>query len=57
MIFVSTYVGKVGAFSFRKSFYIEGRIMSKADKLVLLEKKYVVQVLIYHLLLVKIKNY
>ena len=39
MIFVSTYVGKVGAFSFRKSFYIEGRIMSKADKLVSTRKE------------------
>ena len=39
MIFVSTYVGKVGAFSFRKSFYIEGRIMSKADKLVAIRKE------------------
>ena len=38
MVFVSTYVGKVGAFSFRKSFYVEGRIMAKADKIVAMKK-------------------
>lgn len=39
MMFISTNIGKVGAFSFRKSFYIEGRIMSRADKFVSIRKE------------------
>ena len=34
----STLIGKVGAFSLRKSFYIEGILMSKADKIVAMRK-------------------
>lgn len=34
----STLIGKVGSFSLRKSFYIEGRLMSKADKIVAMRK-------------------
>ena len=34
----STMIGKIGCFSLRKSFYIEGRIMSKADKIVAIRK-------------------
>ena len=32
MIEISTKIGKVGSLSFRKSIYLEGRILSKADK-------------------------
>lgn len=38
IIKLSTNIGKVGIFSIRKSFYIEGRIMSKADKIVAIRK-------------------
>lgn len=34
MIFSSTSIGKVGHYSLRKSFFLEGRILSKADKIV-----------------------
>ena len=35
---VSTMIGRIGCFSLRKSFYIEGRIMSRADKIVAMRK-------------------
>ncbi len=38
MIKLSTDIGKIGHYSIRKSFFIEGRIMSKADKIVALRK-------------------
>lgn len=38
MMELSTKIGKIGSFSLRKTFFIEGRIMSKADKLVSLKK-------------------
>lgn len=38
MMEISTKIGKIGSFSLRKTFFIEGRIMSKADKLVSLKK-------------------
>ena len=38
MIEISTKIGKVGSLSFRKSIYLEGRILSKADKIVALGK-------------------
>lgn len=38
MIKVSTDIGKIGHLSLRRSFFIEGRIMSKADKIVALRK-------------------
>lgn len=38
MIKASTSIGKFGPFSLRKSFFIEGRIMSKADKRVAITK-------------------
>ena len=34
----STLIGKIGAYSLRKSFYLEGRLMSKADKIVAMRK-------------------
>lgn len=38
MIKLSTDIGKIGHYSLRKSFFIEGRIMSRADKIVALKK-------------------
>lgn len=38
MIKLSTDIGKIGHYSFRKSFFTEGKIMSKADKMVALKK-------------------
>ena len=38
MIKLSTDIGKIGHYSLRKTFFVEGRIMSKADKLVALKK-------------------
>lgn len=38
MINLSTNIGKIGKYSLRKTFFIEGRIMSKADKIVALRK-------------------
>ena len=38
IIKTSTLFGKMGPFSLRKSFYLEGRIMSKADKIVAIRK-------------------
>lgn len=38
MIKLSTKIGKIGSYSIRKTFFIEGRIMSKADKIVALKK-------------------
>ena len=34
----STMIGRIGCFSLRRSFYIEGRIMSRADKIVATRK-------------------
>lgn len=34
----STLIGKVGHYSLRRSFYIEGRVMSRADKIVAMRK-------------------
>ncbi|MGN0973896.1 MAG: hypothetical protein ACI4OT_04070 [Bacilli bacterium] len=39
IIEVSTKIGKIGKLSFRKSFYLEGIVMSKADKSVALKKE------------------
>lgn len=38
MIKLSTKIGKIGHYSLRKSLFIEGRIMSRADKIVALKK-------------------
>ena len=38
MIKLSTDIGKIGHYSLRKSFFIEGRIMSRADKIVAFKK-------------------
>ncbi len=38
MIKISTDIGKIGHYSLRKSFFIEGRIMSRADKIVAFKK-------------------
>ena len=38
IMIASTKIGKVCSFSLRKSFYVEGRLMSKADKIVALRK-------------------
>ncbi len=38
MIKLSTNIGKIGPYSLRKSTFIEGRIMSKADKIVAFKK-------------------
>ena len=38
MIKLSTDIGKIGHYSLRKTFFVEGRIMSKADKIVALRK-------------------
>lgn len=38
MIKLSTDIGKIGHYSLRKTFFVEGRIMSKADKIVALKK-------------------
>lgn len=38
MLKLSTSAGKIGHYSLRKSFFIEGRIMSRADKYVALRK-------------------
>ena len=38
MIKLSTDIGKIGKYSLRKSFFIEGRIMSRADKIVAFSK-------------------
>ncbi len=38
IIKLSASIGKIGNFSLRKSFYVEGQIMSKADKIVAIKK-------------------
>lgn len=38
MIKASTQIGKIGKFSLRKSFFAEGRVMSRADKVVAFRK-------------------
>lgn len=39
MIIASTMTGKIGSYSLRKSFFIEGRILSRADKIVAIKKE------------------